>query len=238
MAITNFIKNEFAGFDRHEQIFIPILLLSVVSISIFMKDNFVATIQAIFSLSYSVMAGKGKISCYFFGILGTLCYSYLAFKNAIYGNVLLQMGYFLPMEIIGIFAWKKKINEEKHAVIKTQLTNKERIIYSLVIIVVAVGFSFLLRAWGAKFPLMDAFSTIFSIAAMYMTIKRCIEQWVLWTGVNILSATMWLFVFIGGVHTFATFLTWAIHLFLGLYFFFEWRKELIAQNQSDISKSR
>ena len=229
--LINFIKNEFLGFTKKELLVAATLLLSVFGISIYMNDSKIATAQAIFSLSYSVMAGKGKISCYFFGILGTLCYSFLSFKNAIYGAVMLQMGYFLPMEIIGIFMWQKRMNHEKQAIIKTKLTNKERIYFGFLIILVSTIFSVFLAHVGDRFPVMDAFSTVFSIAAMYMTVRRCIEQWVLWTGVNILSAIMWLIIFVGGVHTFATFLTWSIHLFLGLYFFFEWHKELKTQAQ-------
>ena len=227
--LTDFIKNEFLGFSKKELFVAAILLLSVTAISICMGDTKVATAQAIFSISYSIMAGKGKISCYFFGILGTLCYSFLSFKNAIYGALILQMGYFLPMEIVGIFMWKKRMNEAKKAIVKTELTNKERIYFSFLIILCALILSVFLGKLGARFPMMDSFSTVFSIFAMYMTVRRCIEQWVLWTGVNILSAIMWLIIFIGGVHTFATFLTWSIHLFLGLYFFFEWYKELKTQ---------
>ena len=79
--LINFIKNEFLGFTKKELFVAATLLLSVFGISIYMNDSKIATAQAIFSLSYSVMAGKGKISCYFFGILGTLCYSFLSFKN-------------------------------------------------------------------------------------------------------------------------------------------------------------
>ena len=229
--LAKFIKNEFIGFSKKELIGAGVLLLSVLLISVSMHDSKIATAQALFSLSYSVMAGKGKISCYFFGILGTLCYSFLSFKNAIYGAVMLQMGYFLPMEIIGIFMWKKKMNPEKQAIIKTKLTNKERLYFSFLIILMSLVFGVFLSHIGDKFPMMDSFSTIFSIFAMYMTIRRCIEQWVLWTGVNILSAIMWLMIFIGGVHTFATFLTWSIHLFLGIYFMFQWHNELKTQAQ-------
>lgn len=227
--LVDYIKNEFIGFSRKEIIGALVLLCSVLLISVSMHDSKIATAQAIFSLSYSIMAGKGKISCYFFGILGTLCYSFLSFKNAIYGAVMLQMGYFLPMEIIGIFMWKKRMNHDKQTIIKTKLTNKERLYFGFLIILAAIIFSVFLAHLGARFPLMDAFSTVFSIAAMYMTVRRCIEQWVLWTGVNILSAIMWLIIFASGVHTFATFLTWSIHLFLGLYFLFEWSKELEKQ---------
>ena len=229
--ITTFIKNEFTGFSKKELIVAGALLLTVFLISVSMHDNKIATAQAIFSLSYSVMAGKGKISCYFFGILGTLCYSFLSFKNAIFGAVMLQMGYFLPMEIIGIFMWKKKMNQEKQAIIKTRLTNKERIYFSFLIILISLAVAMFLAHIGDRFPFMDAFSTVFSVFAMYFTVRRCIEQWALWTGVNVLSAIMWLIIFIGGVHTFATFLTWSIHLFLGLYFLFEWHKELKTQAQ-------
>ena len=65
--LADFIKNEFTGFSKKELIVAGLLLLSVFLISVSMHDRKIATAQALFSLSYSVMAGKGKISCYFFG---------------------------------------------------------------------------------------------------------------------------------------------------------------------------
>ena len=230
MDIVNFIKFELAGWKKSEIIFILILLPLILILSLLANDTKIATVSAIFGLLYTFMAGKGKISCYFFGMIGTLCYSYLAFKNAIWGNLLLYMGYYFPMEIIGIFMWRKNLKKDSKEIIKTFLPAKERILIILAIVFISIIFSFVLKYFGDKFPFLDAFATIISIFGMYLTVKRCIEQWVLWTIANFLSVIIWFEIFMQGGRTFATLLMWLIYLFLGIYFFFKWKKEISNQN--------
>ena len=46
------------------------------------------------------------------------------------------------------------------------------------------------------------------------------------TVVNALSFLMWLYVALTGAGVYSTALMWFVYLFLGIYFYFEWRKEL------------
>ena len=226
MNVVNFIKLEMSGWKKSEVIFVSILLFTIFLISLYMHDTKIATASAIFGLLYTIMAGKGKILCYFFGIIGTLCYSYLAFQNAIWGNFLLQMGYYFPMEIVGIFMWSKNLKKNSGEIIKTFLPAEKRILIFVAIFVISLIFSFVLKNLGDQFPFLDAFVTVISIFGMYLTVKRCIEQWILWTIVNFLSVIIWFEVFAQGGRTFATLLMWLIYLFLGIYFFFKWWQEI------------
>ena len=227
--VKQFLKSEISNWNKFELIFIfCIIPLTVVS-SILAKDTIVATFSALFGMLYTIIAGKGKISCYFFGMMGTLCYSYLSFKNALYGSLLLYLGYYFPMEIIGIFAWKKNLKKENNEIKKTTLENNERILLGLLILFTGILSGFVLQYFNDKFPFMDSFILILSIAGMYLTVKRCIEQWIIWTIVNFLSVIMWFVIFANGGKTFATLIMWFVYLFLGIYFFSQWKKEL--QNQ-------
>ena len=73
MGIREFIKKELSGWGQLERILFPLIILLIILISIYMRDDIVALISAICGISYSIFAGKGKISCYFFGLCGTLC---------------------------------------------------------------------------------------------------------------------------------------------------------------------
>jgi len=224
--VKRFLKAEMLGWSRFEIIFISIILPLVLIISFYAQDSIIATCSAVFGLLYTIIAGKGKISCYFFGMVGTICYSYLALKNALYGSLLLSFGYYFPMEIIGIFSWKKHLKKENQEIQKTFLPYKNRILLGIITIVLALIFSFILKFFNDKFPFLDGFITILSITGMYLTVKRCIEQWVVWTLVNLLSVILWFVIFIQGGRTFATLLMWLIYLFLGIYFYFQWHKEI------------
>ena len=102
MELLKLVKSEFKGFSKLEKIFFPLILFVTIFISIYTNDNKTALISAICGMSYTILAGKGRVSCYFIGIIGTICYSYLSFINGFYGNLLLYAFYYFPMEIIGI----------------------------------------------------------------------------------------------------------------------------------------
>jgi len=68
---------------------------------------------------------------------------------------------------------------------------------------------------------------VFSALAMYLTVKRCFEQWFVWTMVNILSVMMWFDLFVKGEKIFSVFAVRIIYFILGIYFFYKWKKEQI-----------
>jgi len=232
VRIVNFIKKELSGWSKYEAIFVPFFLLLIFSVSVYMKDSKVATASALFGLTYTILAGKGKISCFFFGLQGTLCYSYLSFENAIYGNMLLYMGYYFPMQILGIFKWKNNLKKDNNEIKKTMLSNKERFLLSFITIISTIVFGFILKNLNDSAPFLDSCATILSIVGMYLTVKRCIEQWIIWTIVNAITIVIWFNILVQGGNTFATLLMWCSYLFLGVYFFFKWKKEMLLENSN------
>lgn len=224
--LKDFIKQELTNWKKSEVIFFTFIIILIISISIYMKDNIIALISAICGISYTILAGKGKISCYIIGMIGTFCYSYLAFINGFYGNLCLYLLYYFPMEIIGIYSWSKHLEKRTKEVIKTKLSIKERIFYSIIGFVLTVLMTFILKHIGDKNPLIDSITTILSVLGLILTVKRCVEQWYIWFIVNLLSAIMWIYAYIEGSNCFATILMWITYLILSVYFLNIWNKEL------------
>ncbi len=216
--------------NRIEEWLTPIILMFVFLLSVYMKDSPVATVSAVFGLLYTIYAGRGKFICYLFGMVGTICYSYLALKQALWGSLLLYAGYYFPMEIIGLFAWRKHVNKKNNEVKKTCLSHKTRLLFGIILLLCSAIFAVFLKFSHDKFPILDSITTILSLGGMYLTVKRCIEQWILWTIVNFISIVVWFKIFMTGGKTFATLLMWLIYFFLGIYFYFRWKKESVAQN--------
>ncbi len=226
MKLIELIKEEFKNFEKYERFLFPLIILVIIITSIIIKDNKIALVSAVCGVSYTILAGKGRVSCYFIGMIGTFCYSYLAFINEFYGNLVLYMLYYLPMEIIGIFKWKKHLKKDVREIIKTKLNNKERFIYFTLMILISVIVSFVLRLMGDFNPYLDAMATIFSIFGQILTVKRCIEQWYIWFFVNLISLIMWIFAYINGSNCFATIIMWLVYLILSIYFLQAWKKDM------------
>ena len=216
-----FAKKEFAGL-----IFIYLLLIIN---AVFLKDSPIAFLSAFFGITYTVMAGKGNPVCYLFGISGSSFYCWLAFHNALWGNLILYMGYYIPMQVIGFFRWRKNLKEGKYEIIKTSMSAKQ----ALLTLSVTLFFSFVLTGvlilLNDKSPFIDGITTVFSIAGMYLTVKRCIEQWIVWMLVNGLSLIMWLKIALEGEKVYSTVIMWGVYLFLAVYFYIIWRKEIKTQ---------
>lgn len=224
MKLVEFIKSELSGWGKYERIVFPLVILSIIIISIILNDSKIALLSAICGISYTILAGKGKISCYIFGLTGTMCYAWISWQNHLFGNLMLYILYYLPMQIIGIFKWRKHLNNKTGEIIKTSINNKTA--YFLVTAATAIIFAYILYLLKDANPVIDSITTTFSVTGLILTIKRAIEQWYLWAVVNALSVIMWVEAYFNGSNCFATILMWGIYFILAIYFLYTWKKEL------------
>ena len=225
-SLKTFIKYELTGWKRYEIAALCVVFLMVCINAFVLNDSKAAVISAICGILYTTLAGKGKISCYFFGLIGTSFYSYLSLKNALWGNLLLYVCYYFPMQITGIFKWKKHLKSDTHEIIKTKLCLKEQFCILTGSLVMCALLFFVLLYFKDKSPLFDAVTTVFSVIGMYLTVKRCIEQWIAWIIVNGLSTLMWLGLIFDGAKAYSTLLMWAVYFILAIYFFCVWKNEM------------
>lgn len=226
MDIKEFILAELRGWGKVERVIFPLIILFIICISFILNDSKVALVSAVCGISYTVLAGKGKISCYFFGLAGTMCYAYISYKNHLYGNLLLYSCYYFPMQILGIFKWRRHLDKKSREIIKTSLSFSEKWIYFAAALI-GTGFTgFILKSAGDATPYIDALTTVFSVIGLLFTVKRAIEQWYVWAVVNAFSVLMWIQAYLNGSNCFATILMWLTYLIVGIYFLYVWRKEM------------
>lgn len=226
MELIEFVKKELNGWKKIEIIGLFTVLTLILINAIIVKDNPIAVISAFCGILYTIIAGKGKISCYFFGLSGSWCYVWLSFINALWGNMLLYLCYYIPMQILGIFKWKKHLKKDTKEIVKTRLSNKNRIILLFIGVLGSIITSIILHYFHDKSPIADGITTFLSVLGMYLTVRRAIEQWVIWMVVNGISALMWINLVLHGIKTYSTVIMWVVYFVLAIYFYFEWKKVL------------
>lgn len=192
----------------------------------FLHDSIAAIVSAFFGITYTFWAGKGNPICYLFGVIGSSFYGYLAFRNALWGNLILYMCYYVPMQILGFFKWNSHLKEGENVIIKVTLTLKERITLFSIVTMLSVVMTTCLYFLQDKHPIIDGITTVFSIAGMYLTVKRAIEQWLVWIIVNALSVIMWCSIIAHGEKAYSTVIMWSVYFVLAIYFYFAWKKEI------------
>ena len=230
MELIGFVKKELSGWKKLEIVSLFVVLSVIFINAFFVKDNPIAVISAFCGILYTVIAGKGKISCYLFGLSGSWCYVLLALGNSLWGNMLLYLCYYIPMQILGIFKWKKHLKSDTKEIVKTRLSQKTRVKLIILGILGSILTSLILYYCNDKSPIADGITTFLSILGMYLTVRRAIEQWLVWMIVNGISTLMWLNLVAHGAKTYSTVIMWAVYFVLAIYFYYEWRKELNRQN--------
>lgn len=225
MELTEFVKKELSGWKKWETISLFAVLAIIFINAIIVKDNLIAVISAFCGILYTIIAGKGKISCYFFGLSGSWCYVWLSLTNALWGNMLLYLCYYIPMQILGIFKWKKHLKTDTKEIIKISLSKKDRIKLIILGILGSIITSLILFFCQDKSPIADGITTFLSILGMYLTVRRAIEQWFIWMIVNGISVVMWLNLVLHGAKTYSTVIMWGVYFILAVYFYFEWKKD-------------
>ena len=218
-------NNKLKNWNKKEFIILLLMIFVVVLNAIITNDNPIALISAVCGITYTFIAGKGNPICYLFGVLGSSFYGFLSFQNALWGNLILYVAYYIPMQILGFFQWNKNLKANKQEIIKTKLSFKElRIIAFACSLSILISIN-ILKTLGDLHPVLDSITTILSIAGMYLTVRRTIEQWVVWMIVNFFSVIMWVNVAISGQKVYSTILMWIAYLFLAIYFYKQWGKD-------------
>lgn len=184
------------------------------------SDNFpllLEVVAVIFGVLYTVLMAKNKISCWIFGIIGSLLSIYLFIVYAkLYAEALLSVFYVFA-GIYGWIMWKKQeVIEEVY---------QRKIMTHIKLISVGIVFSFLLFYVLIQFfkdaqkPLIDSFTTIFSFIATYLMAKKWIENWFYWIAIDGVSVYLY---YSRGLEIYA--LLMFAYTIIVIYGYFEWKK--------------
>jgi len=221
----NLVKRYFSDWDLYEKIWLFLFTFIIIGLSVYWKDSLIGILASLTGIWCVVLIAKGKIANYYFGIINVLAYAYVAFNQQYYGEVMLNMFYFFPMQFIGIYLWKKKsLSTKKDAVKVVYMTNKQRILWSAITIVTTILYGFVLKKLGGNLPFIDSSSTVMSVIAMILMVFVFVEQWVLWILVDIVSIIMWVAVMMNGGSDVAVLVMWIAYLVNAIYGLYNWIK--------------
>lgn len=224
-AIKKFVKSELSGWKPFDVIWLVFATAVILGLSIYWKDSPVSLWAAVTGVCCVILTGKGKRSSFIFGLVNTILYAIVALWAKYYGEVMLNLIYYLPMNFVGFIAWKKYMNDETGEVIKERLSLSKSIVVYAITAVSIVIYGYILKRMGGNLPYVDSMSTVVSVVAQVLSIKRLTEQWVLWIVVDIVTVFMWAVDFMKGGESISTLAMWSIYLINAFIMFIRWYKE-------------
>ena len=224
--MQKYVKSELTGWKKMEVAWLAIASAVILALSIYWKDSMIGIMSALTGVWCVILTGKGKRSSFIFGTINVLFYAYIAFVAKYYGEVMLNLIYYFPMNFVGWFAWNKHMNEENGEVIKSSLPRKKGIILYVCTAVAIFLYGLMLRALNGNLPFVDSMSTVVSVVAQILSVKRLTEQWVLWIVVDVVTVIMWAVNFANGGESIATLLMWSIYLLNAIIMYIRWKREV------------
>lgn len=226
------IKREFTGWKKWQIVWIVLANSIILGVSLYMGDTAIGIVASLTGVTCVILCGMGRVSNYFFGTINVVLYAVVAWKARYYGDVMLNLLYYFPTNIIGWVVWSKHLNQEKNEVYKKRMTLMQDILLAIISAAGVLGYSYILKLLGGNLPIVDSMSTVFSVIAQILMIKRFTEQWVIWIIVDIVSVIMWIAAFFTGGESVAVLMMWSVYLANAVIMFVKWLKE----SKQDASK--
>ncbi|HCV15760.1 MAG TPA: nicotinamide riboside transporter PnuC, partial [Rikenellaceae bacterium] len=161
-----------------------------------------------------VLVARGNILNYIFGVVNVSLYAFISYKAGLYGDAALNALYYFPMQFIGWYSWIKRREEaESVTVVARRMVTRERVYLALTSILLTALVAWILYLFNDPQPVKDSATSVLSVIAMFLMVRRFMEQWTLWVAVNIISIVMWSIALIKGEsHSALMVIMWVFYL--------------------------
>ena len=167
-----------------------------------------------------------------------LLYSFVSvavfFKQHLYADVLLS-GYYVLMNGYGWYYWlyggERASTAGRSGSHELPVTHTPR--RTLVLLGIITGAATLMMAWffdnhtGADLPYWDSTTTCLSFAAMWMTARKYLENWILWLVVDVIATGIYL---VKGIELYAV--LYGVYLGMAVMGWRAWQQTLHREQQA------
>jgi nicotinamide mononucleotide transporter len=181
--------------------------------AIFNKKNKLLALEILailFGLLYTVLYIKEMKICFVFAVLGSGIYTFLCFKKQIFAEAFLQF-FYIPMAIYGWYNWGEfgmgVYSLSQHLVVLS------------ISVLSMIGLAFYLKKnTQSKSPVLDSFTTIFSLSGTWLMVNFINEMWLYLIAINIVSMVLY---YARGMKL--SVLLYAFYTYISLAMWFGWK---------------
>ena len=179
--------------------FIPVLTHSSKLFGLLSIFSIIALISSFSGIFTSIYQVRASLIFYFWWVINTITYALISLHENLYGQFILNIFIILPLEIVGFIAWKKHMNKTKKKSIEIKKFKPYMWLISLPLFVpawfiyaqVLSSLPYIFKTvFAINIPsdgqiLLDSFTSVATIFAVYLISKRYLEQWHFWILANL-----------------------------------------------------
>ena len=217
--------NFFKKFTLFEKLLLVISIIVLLATGIIFNSSIVTIICTVLFVLAIMLIAKGNYLGQIIGIVVTILYSYISYKNRYYGEIIINIGIVLPLYILGIISWIKHENKETKTVKINQIGFKEWLIALVLSIGVYFGIYYLLKSQNTNLLIVSTLSVVASLFGMYLNVRRSSYSFLLFIINDIILIFLWGIPSFNGDYTLVPlFINPIINLFNDSYGLYNWKK--------------
>ena len=161
----------------------------------------IAAFGSVMGVASTVLSANGLLWTFLFGVLDVTLGTIVAADNGLWGNFALHLFFFLPMQFVGLWQWRKRGASGEKEVRARRLSPRQRwLVAGCVVAGLVLSYAVLL--WikmrtvapdqvNRPQIFFDAAVFTFNIAGQILMSLAYMEQWVVWNLVNVSSICLW-----------------------------------------------
>jgi nicotinamide mononucleotide transporter len=167
----------------------------------------------------------GRREGYLIGLYNSVSYAILANNNGLFGEVYLNLFFYVPTGVIGYLMWSRHLETDRIVAMR-ELTWRRRLIVGVGCLAGTVALGALLaRNPSQNTPFLDATTNVLSVVATFLMMWRYKEQWFFYILLNMVTIVMWLFrVWAGGEAGDLMVLMWTLFLLNAIFGAWRWHR--------------
>ena len=127
---------------------------------------------------------------YILFILVSAIYSHVCYEHGLYGELIVNVIFIMPIQIVGYIHFKEGIVD--HDVEIAPISKKYYNLVLVAILLLTYLYSLFLDFLGDPQPLLDAMLTVVQIFATYYMLKGKGIQWLFWVMTNFFALFVWI----------------------------------------------
>ena len=175
-----------------------------------------------------VLASRGQVATFFVGLINCALYFALFLQQHLYSMMLMQV-FFFAIDVYGIVAWgiPRKNKPDKQLKIST-LQPQHQVGVGLAIIFGGLLWGWLMESVTAHWNIeqsdyiyTDAIVFVANVVGQLLLARKKIENWVVWTLVDLLSIVLCIL-----SHIYLTAIFYVVCVAISIYSWYQWHKKM------------
>lgn len=218
------MKKLTGNWNLFEIVWLVLFTSIAIGFTVISKDSLFGFTVFVTGVLCVVLAAKGSLMSYVFGMYNTIGYAYLSYANGLFGEVMLNLLFFVPMNVVGFYMWKNNRQGGKLAMRQMKLQGLLGVggVSVAGCLLLGFGLSFIP---GQNSPYIDAITTVLSIVATLLMVRRFKEQWLVYIVLNMFTVLLWVIRMVEGSPDGPLMIVmWSAYLINAGYGYYNWNK--------------